>query len=399
MKKETRVEVQRDGAWMEAVVVVAYGSGRGRRYKVRYSHHYNKQPLTEELEDVPVTRVRPIPPPTPHNYNYSIGNNAVEVFDKDCWWPGIIDTQVIFTDSELVLVYFPRTGIRKMYHCSKLRPAQEYIKGKWCRLLSQQTSNIIYEGKYPMVENSGITSIASSPGDLQTNAQSQRQIEEEEVTNHRRHSDWIKNRTTLGVEESSIQAIRNRDSRKPKNFHHGNAILKNVVALSQKESNNVEQDQRRNSLAPHSKGVKRVYVHDLRKDQTYGGIQNAPGNNFKRFKHTEPTTAMDQIQMGILKYIETPAEICTRSVALGSYRTEIDNKNRTNNALNVVAEERLETHHRELLAYHSVLEAFYAQSQSHLTWERENLLSSLRLALHITIDEHIDKLKSLISQS
>ena len=53
-----------------------------------------------------------------------------------------------------------------------------------------------------MVENSGITSIASSPGDLQTNAQSQRQFEEEEeVTNHRRHSNWIKDRATLGVEE------------------------------------------------------------------------------------------------------------------------------------------------------------------------------------------------------
>ena len=69
---------------------------------------------------------------------------------------------------------------------------------------------------------------------------------------------------------------------------------------------------------------------------------------------------MDQIQIGILKYIETPAEICTKSVALGSYRTEIDNKNRTNNPLNVVAKERLETHDRELMAYHSMLEAFYA---------------------------------------
>ena len=148
---------------------------------------------------------------------------------------------------------------------------------------------------------------------------------------------------------------------------HGNAMLKNVVALSQKESNNVEQNQRRNSLSPLSKGVKRVYVHDLRKDQTYGGIQDALGNNFKIFKHTEPPKAMDQIQIGILKYIETPAEICTRSLALGSYRTEIDNKNHTNNPLNAVAEERLETHDRELLAYHSVLESFYAQTQSHLT--------------------------------
>ena len=69
-------------------------------------------------------------------------------------------------------------------------------------------------------------------------------------------------------------------------------MLKNVVALSQKESNNVEQNQRRNSIYPLSKGVKRVYVHDLRKDQTYGGIHDAPGNNFKIFKHTEPPNVM-----------------------------------------------------------------------------------------------------------
>ena len=55
----------------------------------------------------------------------------------------------------------------------------------------------------------------------------------------------------------------------------------------------MEQNQRRNSIANHSKGIKRVYVHDLRKDQTYGGIQDAPGNNFKRFKHTEPPKSMD----------------------------------------------------------------------------------------------------------
>jgi hypothetical protein len=212
---------------------------------------------------------------------------------------------------------------------------------------------------------------------MQTNAQSQRKFDKEEVKKQRRHCDWIENRATLDVEECSIQAIRNRDSRRPKTFNHGNAILKNVVAVSQKERNIVEQNQRRNSLA-HSKGVKRVYVHDCRKDRTYGGIQDAPGNDVKRFKHTEPTKAMDQIQIRILKYIETSAESCTGSATLGSSRTELDNKSRNstrgNNPLNVVAEQRLETHDRELLAYHSVLEAFYAQTQDHLTWERHNIL-------------------------
>ena len=180
---------------------------------------------------------------------------------------------------------------------------------------------------------------------------------------------------------------------------HGNAMLKNVVSLSQKESNNVEQNQRRNSLSPLSKGVKRVYVHDLRKDQTYGGIQDAPSNDVKRLKHTEPIKAMDQIQIGKVKNIDTPAEICTRRGTIGSSRTELDNKTQRNNPLNVMVKQRLERHERDLLAYHSVLEAFYAQSQDHLTWERDDLLTKLRLELHITNDEHTDKLKSLISHS
>jgi hypothetical protein len=130
MGKKASVEVQIDGAWMEAVVVVAYGRGRGRRYKVRYDLHPDDdaQPLTEE-DDVPFDRVRPIPPHTPHNYNYSI-RDAVEVSDKGCWWQGII-TQVMLTNSEFFLIYIPHTGIHKMYHYSKLRPAQEWLKGKW----------------------------------------------------------------------------------------------------------------------------------------------------------------------------------------------------------------------------------------------------------------------------
>ena len=120
-----------------------------------------------------------------------------------------------------------------------------------------------------------------------------------------------------------------------------------------------------------------MYIHDGRKDRMYRGIQDVPGNDVKRFKHTEPTKAMDQIQIGNLKYIETPAEICTRRGTLDSSRTELDNKTWRNSSLNVMEKQRIERHDRELLAYHSVLEAFYDQSQGHLSWERVDLLTRL----------------------
>eukprot|EP00253_Pinus_taeda_P018874 PITA_18874 len=310
MDQKTRVEVQIDGAWREAVIVDAYGRGRGRHYKVRYDLHPNSdaQRLTQE-EDVCYTRVRPIPPEAPQNYNYSI-RDAVEASDKACWWPGII-TQAMSTNSELFLVYFPHNHIQKMYYYSKLRPAQEWLKVKWYPLPSQQTNNIIYEGKYPMPANSETTSKASSPWDMQANAQSQKKFEG-----------------------------------RPK------------------KRNDVEQNQKGNSLSPHSIGVKRLYVYDDRKDGNDRGIKATPG-----------------------------------SAILGSPRTELDNKAQRNNPLNMVAEERLETHDEELLAYHSVLEAFYAQSQCHFSWERHDFWTRLRIALHITTDEHADKLKRLISQS
>eukprot|EP00253_Pinus_taeda_P019470 PITA_19470 len=309
MDQKTRVEVQIDGAWTEAVIVDAYGRGRGRHYKVRYDRHPDSdaQRLTQE-EDVRYTRVRPIPPEAPHSYNYI--RDAVEASDKGCWWPGII-TQAMSTNSELFLVYFPYNHIQKMYHYSKLRHAQEWLKGKWYPLPSQQTNNIIYEGKYPMPANSETTSKASSPWDMQANEQSQKKFE-------------------------------GRPNKR----------------------NDVEQNQKGNSLSPHSIGVKRLYVYDDRKDGNDRGIKATPG-----------------------------------SAILGSPRIELDNKAQRNNPLNMVAEERLETHDEELLAYHSVLEAFYAQCQSHLSWERHDFLTRLRIALHITTDEHADKLKRLISQS
>jgi len=160
----------------------------------------------------------------------------------------------------------------------------------------------------------------------------------------------------------------------------------------------VEQNQRRNSLASHSKGIekgiKRVYVHDFRKDQTYGGNQDAPTNDIKRFKHTKPTKTTVRIRIKNLKNIKTFVEHCTGSATLGCSRTELDNNPQRNHPLNMVAKKRLKTHDRELLAYHSVLKAFHAQG--YLSWERNDLLTNLRKELHITNDEYTDELKLLV---
>eukprot|EP00253_Pinus_taeda_P020602 PITA_20602 len=326
MDQKTRVEVQIDGAWTEAVIVDAYGRGRGRHYKVRDDPHPDSdaQRLTQE-EDVCYTRVRPIPPEAPHNYNYSI-RDAVEASDKGCWWPK-------------QTISYMKENIPCLQIVRQLR--RHHLPGI-CKL----THNLK-------------RSLKEGP---------------------RREITW-------------------------------NKIRKKIHFLL----------------------TRGLYVYDDRKDGNDRGIKATPGNDVKRFKVTESTESMDQI----LKYTETPVERCTGSAILGSPRTELDNKAQRNNPLNMVAEERLETHDErctgsailgsprteldnkaqrnnplnmvaeerlethdeELLAYHSVLEAFYAQSQCHFSWERHDFSTRLRIALHITTDEHADKLKRLISQS
>lgn len=52
-------------------------------------------------------------------------------------------------------------------------------------------------------------------------------------------------------------------------------------------------------------------------------------------------------------------------------------------------------HRLELHAYRSTLEALYASGP--LSWEKEALLTNLRISLHISNDEHLTELKNLIS--
>nr|GFA03943.1 hypothetical protein [Tanacetum cinerariifolium] len=56
-----------------------------------------------------------------------------------------------------------------------------------------------------------------------------------------------------------------------------------------------------------------------------------------------------------------------------------------------------EIHRQELNAYRSTLDAFYASGP--LTWEKETMVTNLRLSLHISNDEHLVMQKNLISAS
>lgn len=57
----------------------------------------------------------------------------------------------------------------------------------------------------------------------------------------------------------------------------------------------------------------------------------------------------------------------------------------------------VEIHRLELHAYRCTMEALYASGP--LSWEKELMLTDLRLSLHISNDEHLMEIKNLVSTS
>lgn len=181
-----RVEVRSNedryrSAWLEGVIMAVYvPPGRGRRYKIRYDPYNfelltdNGQPLTEE--DVSATQVRPIPPSFKEKHSYSVGD-VVEFYDKRCWWLGTV-IQVLHA-GKYFLIHNPHIGLYNEFDLSQLRDAKVWSKKRWSLLYSQQSGDAIYDGNCPVAENSEQTSVASSPGDMQADVQSQQQPEHE----------------------------------------------------------------------------------------------------------------------------------------------------------------------------------------------------------------------------
>jgi len=313
--------------------------GRGRHYKIRYDPDNfelltdNGQPLTEE--DVPDTQVRPIPPSFSEKNSYSVGD-VVEFYDKGCWWLGTVIR--VLHAAKYFLINYPHNGLYNEFYLSQLRDAKLWSKGRWSLLYSQQSGDVIYDGNCPMAENSVQTSVASTPGDMQTDVQSQQQPEHE-VDKQRRQRGLIGTRVTLKAEEclhfqNAKEVI--KDSRTSKFSNHENGL------------NNVEAMSRRSNLhVPHLKGVKRTYD---KRDGTFSGIQNGKCNKVKWFKHGDTAEVIEQ---------------------------------------------RIKTHERELQVYRSVLKAFYAQNPSFLSSEKHRLLTNLRIELHITSEENTRELRKV----
>lgn len=124
------------GAWFEGLILTVTAD-RGR-CRVRYDKFVTDdgKPLEEEV--LLHSDVRPIPPHIQLPLHYSVGD-AVEAYDTDCWWRGVIVKLPTGAEEKLWLLYFPETCSLKAYPHSDLRPAQDWLRGNWVKAPQEKT--------------------------------------------------------------------------------------------------------------------------------------------------------------------------------------------------------------------------------------------------------------------
>lgn len=127
------------GAWFEGLILTV--TADRQRCRVRYDKFVTDdgKPLEEEVWLH--SEVRPIPPNIQLPLHYLVGD-AVEAYDTDCWWRGVIVKLPTGTEEKHWVVYFPDTCSLKAYPHSDLRPAQDWLQGNWI-LAPQEKTPII----------------------------------------------------------------------------------------------------------------------------------------------------------------------------------------------------------------------------------------------------------------
>lgn len=190
------------GAWFEGVIVAGC-RGHGQ-CKIQYDKFVadDGKPLVEKVW---ASEVRPIPPPRRLPLRCSI-RDTVEAYDTDCWWRGVI----VKLEVKICLVYFPDTGTIKAYGRSFLRPAQEWIEGKW-RLVPQardpRVEQVIRAALNSGEANSTVTGRCSEMSGRQI-----QRVHEGWHSNHCTHEGRVPKQEVSGETEEELQNCRSGES-------------------------------------------------------------------------------------------------------------------------------------------------------------------------------------------
>lgn len=423
-----------EGAWFEGRIL----SCEGDSYKVQYDKFETDDgdPLVELLD---FSHIRPRPPLISIK-NWGIGD-AIEAYETDCWWSGVV-TQVL--TGEQYSVYFPESKTRNKYHSCNLRSRQDWRDGKWYRgaFPSQARSQNIVPIKIPVVPNDRETPLASSPKGPDTGVtfksmiiKVKRNVEPKPGFNMQgrdfpsifsKASEEFDDKRRLGAEaqtpslkcEKSLNLYisKKQDSGWCKPLVGGNA-LDNALPLYKE-----------NDLLPfNNQALQRGYGLKKRKQRIYEDFPYDESYKVTKSSHSELAHATCQTQIEIPKNVGNSFEPHLESILFSGSLLEIDSKkcspstdgsciaflhshrnrktatryrpahdNHQKKSIAIEDKNKLTVHELEANAYRSVLQAFHARGP--LNWERVELLSILRLQLHITWEEHDLEVKKFLSE-
>lgn len=424
-----------EGAWFEGRIL----SCEGDSYKVRYDKFETDDgdPLVEVLD---CCHIRPRPPLISIK-NWGIGD-AIEAYDTDCWWTGVV-SQVL--PDEQYGVYFPESKTENTYHSYNLRSRQDWRDGEWYRvpLPSQARSQNIVPIKTPVVPNDREAPLASSPKGPDTGVtfrsmiiKIKRNVETKPGFNMQgkdfprifsKASEEFDDKRRLGAEAQTpslksekplkLYIAKKRDSEWCKPLFGGNA-LDNALPLY-KENDLLHFD---------NQALKRGYALKKRKQGIYEDFPYDESLKVTKSRHSELPHATCQTQIEIPKNVGNSCEPHVEGILFGGSLLDIDSKkcspstdgsciaflhsyrnrktaarhwpahdnHQKNNGIAIEDKNKLTVHELEANAYRSVLQAFHAQGP--LNWERVDLLSILRLQLHITWEEHDLEVKKILSE-
>ncbi|XP_038974892.1 uncharacterized protein LOC120106090 [Phoenix dactylifera] len=388
-KKGSKVEVLKkrevaSGSWWCAEII----SGNGHTYSVRYDRYLPD--MDGAVEKVSRKVIRPCPPPVKAPRSWVAGD-IVEVFDNNSWKLAEVSKVVARN------FYFVRhLGSFREFrvYISDLRVRQSWQDNKW--VVIQKDSGRCNDG----LTNSQTKTVKFSPQLPQSCIELEKYRVDEQI--HVKNNNGYAEPTSRSMKKRSLpvdtctgtrrkmRAVQKEGRHQQIIARHSSQLLEKVDAVA--SPCNVLGEKYMHASLNH-----RIYEIGSDKQKRlanvgYHFIGSAGPNDAESVSSSVGSCSPNKSPYRSLHYpIASPPQ------GLDNHFDDADSSCALGRDCSLHAKKALEEeiHHLELHAYRSTMLALYASGP--LSWEREALMTDLRLMLHISNDEHLLELRHLAS--
>ncbi|XP_029118519.1 uncharacterized protein [Elaeis guineensis] len=387
-KKGSKVEVLNkrevpSGSWWCAEII----SGNGHTYSVRYDQYLPD--MDGAVERVPRKAIRPRPPPVKVPRSWVAGD-IVEVFDNNSWKLAEV-SKVVARDFYFVRLLGSFREFR--VHISDLRVRQSWQDNKWvviqkesgrCNdgLMNSQTKIVKFSSQLPQscieLEKYGV--------DEQICVENNNGYAEPTSRSMKKRSLPVD--TCTGTNRK-MRAVQKEGKHQQIIGRHSSQLLEKVDAVASPRKMLGEKYM-------HASLNHRIYEmgSDKQKplaDVGYRFIGSVGPNDAESVSSSVGSCSPSKSLYRSFHYpIASPPQ------GLDNHFDDADSSCVSGRDFPLHAKKALEEeiHHLELHAYHSTMLALYASGP--LSWEKEALMTNLRLMLHISNDEHLLELRAKV---